>query len=86
MVGKTLATKPCEISKMAKGLHSVDLGWCRAVDDFVIRDILDGCKGNLREVKVWGCNRVEGNWTRDGKKRACAIFGIESDRHAINFL
>lgn len=45
------------IHAFGKELVVLDLGWCRSVDDFFIKDILECC-GKLREVKVWGCNRV----------------------------
>lgn len=48
-------------------LKKLDAGWCRAVDDFILKSWLEGenfqgvvsggCK-RLREVKVWGCNKV----------------------------
>ncbi|KAJ7497783.1 RNI-like protein [Mycena latifolia] len=59
----------------ARDLRKLDVGWCRAVDDFVMKNLLEGCRA-LAEVKVWGCNRVEGKWgeTRRGVK----IHGIES--------
>lgn len=34
-------------------LQYLDLGWCRKVTDFVLRDIVEGC-GEMREIKVWG--------------------------------
>lgn len=38
-------------------LRKLDIGWNRAVDNFVIKAILDGCP-KLEEIKCWGCNRV----------------------------
>ncbi|KAJ7661678.1 hypothetical protein B0H17DRAFT_991941 [Mycena rosella] len=59
----------------ARELRKLDVGWCRSVDDFVVKKLLEGCRA-LVEVKVWGCNRVEGKWgeTRRGVK----IHGIET--------
>ncbi|KAJ7015845.1 RNI-like protein [Mycena alexandri] len=56
-------------------LQRLDVGWCRAMDDFVVKKLLEGCRA-LAEVRVWGCNRVEGKWgeTRRGVK----IHGIET--------
>ena len=34
-------------------LRRLDLGWCRQVTDFTLKDIIDGCN-NIREIKVWG--------------------------------
>jgi DNA repair protein RAD7 len=41
----------------ARELRVLDLGWNRAVDNFVLKAIMDGCP-KLEEVKCWGCNRV----------------------------
>jgi DNA repair protein RAD7 len=38
-------------------LRTLDIGWNRAVDNFVIKAIMDGCP-KLEEIKCWGCNRV----------------------------
>ncbi|KDQ59948.1 hypothetical protein JAAARDRAFT_127128 [Jaapia argillacea MUCL 33604] len=42
-----------------ENLVKVDLGWCREVDDFLVRDLVEMC-GKLEEVKVWGCNKLSG--------------------------
>ncbi|KAJ6594413.1 hypothetical protein B0H19DRAFT_1095404 [Mycena capillaripes] len=59
----------------SRDLKKLDVGWCRSVDDWVVKKLLEGCR-SLAELKVWGCNRVEGKWgeTRRGVK----IHGIES--------
>ncbi|KAJ7071936.1 RNI-like protein [Mycena amicta] len=58
--------------------RKLDLGWCRAVDDFVLKAVLEECKA-LEELKVWGCNRVEGKWEASMKrKRGVKVYGIES--------
>ncbi|KAK0206611.1 RNI-like protein [Desarmillaria ectypa] len=67
-----------EIGKQARDLKKVDLGFCRGVDDFTVKSIIEGSKGGLQEVKVWGCNRVEGKWTISGKQRHIRVYGIES--------
>lgn len=36
-----------------KKLKDLDVGWCRQVTDFVIKDILEGCE-DIKVVKVWG--------------------------------
>ena len=41
----------------ARELRALDVGWNRAVDNFVIKAILDGCP-KLKEIKCWGCNHV----------------------------
>lgn len=34
-------------------LQNLDLGWCRNVTDFTLKDILDGCN-SIRTIRVWG--------------------------------
>ncbi|KAF5390660.1 hypothetical protein D9757_002761 [Collybiopsis confluens] len=65
------------IAKQAKHLRKLDLGWCREVDDFIMKAILESCKSWLGEVKIWGCNKVEGKWINGGTKTKAKIFGIE---------
>ena len=55
------------IGRLAKQLKKLDVGWCRAVDDFLLKMWFEGelvqgerkggC-GSLQEVKVWGCNKI----------------------------
>lgn len=51
------------IGGLAVGLRKLDLGWCREVDDFVIKNILDGC-GGITEITCYGCNRLTDNCPR----------------------
>ncbi|KZO92412.1 RNI-like protein [Calocera viscosa TUFC12733] len=63
-----------QIGEKASLLEFLDLGFCREVDDFVVKAVQDGCKG-LKELKVYGCNRI----TEDcPKKRGVRIVGVES--------
>ncbi|KAJ4478162.1 RNI-like protein [Lentinula aciculospora] len=71
------ATALANIATKAKDLQKVDLGWCREVDDFIIKSILDSCKNRLAEVRIWGCSKVEGRWVSSGTKTKAKIFGIE---------
>ncbi|KAJ6629505.1 hypothetical protein B0H10DRAFT_2428441 [Mycena sp. CBHHK59/15] len=59
----------------ARLLQKLDVGWCRCVDDFVVKRVLEGCRA-LTELKVWGCNRVEGKW--GAMRRGVRVYGIES--------
>lgn len=34
-------------------LRSLDLGWCRKLTDFALKDIIDGCQA-VQTVRVWG--------------------------------
>ncbi|KAL0958192.1 hypothetical protein HGRIS_000355 [Hohenbuehelia grisea] len=61
------------IADQAKDLKQLDVGWCRAFDDFVMRSVVEGCK-RLEELKVWGCNRVTGAVRR----RGVVVHGVES--------
>jgi DNA repair protein RAD7 len=45
------------IASRAKELRWLDVGWCREMDNFVMKAIIDQCK-RVKEVKVWGCNRL----------------------------
>ncbi|KAF8519826.1 hypothetical protein JB92DRAFT_2786466 [Gautieria morchelliformis] len=63
-----------ELGRTAFALVKVDIGWCRGVDDFVIKELLDRCD-RLEEVKCYGCNRVTANCPR---KSHVKIFGVES--------
>lgn len=69
------------IGDVAGQLKKVDVGFCRAVDDFVIQEWLEGkvkrghrsvgCS-KLEEIKVWGCNRITSSCPR--KVRLIDIF------------
>lgn len=56
----------------ARELRALDVGWNRAVDDFVIKAILDGCP-KLEEIKCWGCNRVTSDCPRKVRFSLCQI-------------
>ncbi|KZT53896.1 RNI-like protein [Calocera cornea HHB12733] len=49
-----------QIPQKATILEFLDLGFCREVDDFVVKAVQDGCK-HLKELKVYGCNRITEN-------------------------
>ncbi|KAG8704972.1 hypothetical protein FRC09_003227 [Ceratobasidium sp. 395] len=55
-------------------LRKVDIGFVRAVDDYVVKEILDGCK-KVEEVSCFGCNRVT---EACPKKAGVNIYGVES--------
>ncbi|TFK45936.1 RNI-like protein [Heliocybe sulcata] len=61
-----------KLAKMAKELRTLDVGWCREVNDFVVKDILDNCE-KVKDIDVWGCNRLTEACPR---KRHVAIRGI----------
>ncbi|KAF8638840.1 hypothetical protein AX17_001898 [Amanita inopinata Kibby_2008] len=74
-----------EVANYASELKRIDVGWCRAVDDFILagwvginmesdgKPTKGGCL-KLKEIKVWGCNRVTGKFPRG---RGVDICGIE---------
>ena len=66
-----------ELGKYAPELKKVDVGWCRNVDDFVLAGWVginipvegserttNGSCLKLTEIKVWGCNKVTGNFQK----------------------
>ncbi|KIO22723.1 hypothetical protein M407DRAFT_9788 [Tulasnella calospora MUT 4182] len=57
-------------------LVNLDMSWCREVDDYVIKSVLDGCP-MLKSVKCHGCNRVTVNCPRKSS-RASLAFGARS--------
>ncbi|KAG6864199.1 hypothetical protein C0991_011624 [Blastosporella zonata] len=83
------------VGHLAGELRRLDVGWVREVDDFVVREWMDGgeqmagsakerkrgtpvrsegCR-KLREVKVWGCNKIT---MRCPRKKGINIYGVES--------
>ncbi|KAF9055337.1 RNI-like protein [Hymenopellis radicata] len=68
-----------QIGVRAPELRTIDLGFCRGVDDFTLKGLIEQNNGVIREIKVWGCNRVAGKWHLSGKKHEnLRIYGIES--------
>ncbi|PIL33306.1 hypothetical protein GSI_04756 [Ganoderma sinense ZZ0214-1] len=62
-----------EIPAIATNLKRLDVGWCRAVDDWFVKSVLEQC-GDMEELKVWGCQRITENCAR---KRGVTVDGIE---------
>ena len=55
---KTTSAKSLNrISMKAKELRWLDAGWCREMDDFILKEIMDKCE-KVKEIKVFGCNRL----------------------------
>ena len=52
-----------EIPAIATNLKRLDVGWCRAVDDWFVKSVLEQC-GDVEELKVWGCQRITENCAR----------------------
>ncbi|KAG8884318.1 hypothetical protein FRB97_004582 [Tulasnella sp. 331] len=63
-----------EMAQALPKIRTLDVGWCREVDDFVIKAVLDAC-ASLTTVSCHGCNRVTENCPR---KRGVIILGVES--------
>lgn len=51
------------IGMQAPGLKTLDIGFCRQVDDFVVKSVLDGCEG-IKDIAVFGCNKLTDNCPR----------------------
>ncbi|KAJ2928494.1 hypothetical protein H1R20_g8594, partial [Candolleomyces eurysporus] len=73
-----------DIGRQGKEMRKLDVGFCRNMDDFIVKAWLEGedVKGRkkggcmeLVELKVWGCNRVTANCP---KKPGLALHGVES--------
>ncbi|KDQ18733.1 hypothetical protein BOTBODRAFT_29109 [Botryobasidium botryosum FD-172 SS1] len=62
------------IPEHASQLVKIDFGFCREVDDFVMKAIIDGCP-ELTEIKCFGCNKVTTNCPR---KLGVSIKGVEA--------
>ncbi|ORY32846.1 hypothetical protein BCR39DRAFT_522058 [Naematelia encephala] len=60
-----------------KRLRELNLGWCRQVTDFTMKDILEGCE-ELQSVRVWGCNQLTDAVPR---RKGVKVIGIET--HSI---
>ena len=52
-----------EIGKVANQLQRLDIGWCRNVDSFVVKAILDGCP-HFELLLCFGCNKLDGDCPR----------------------
>lgn len=62
------------IAEKGKELRILDAGWCRTMDDFVVKAILEGCH-LLQEMKLFGCNRVTSACPR---RRGVVMRGVEA--------
>jgi DNA repair protein RAD7 len=51
----TSAEALTQIAKAAKTLRTLDVGWCREMNDSVVKELMTECEV-LKEVKAWGCN------------------------------
>lgn len=59
-----------EIPTKARDLRWLDVGWCREMDNFIMKSIMERCS-KLREAKVWGCNRLTEHCPR--KVTICSV-------------
>jgi DNA repair protein RAD7 len=82
-----------EIAKSAQALRMLDVGWCREMNDFVVKGLMEKCN-RIQEVKAWGCSRLTANCPRKVRtwgydscyrhhtdlmlQRGVNIYGIES--------
>ena len=46
-----------QIGKSSPHLKRLDIGWCREVDDFIIKEVVENCP-QIEEIKVYGCQRL----------------------------
>lgn len=52
-----------EMAKQLPRVEHIDVGWCREVDDYVVKALLDECSA-LKSIRLYGCNRVTVNCPR----------------------
>ena len=52
-----------EIGEQAKHLRKLDIGFCRQVDDYVIKSVLEKCE-DIKDISVFGCNKLTENCPR----------------------
>lgn len=52
-----------DLAKQLPKIRTLDVGWCREVDDFVVKSLLDTC-AHLTTLSCHGCNRVTENCPR----------------------
>lgn len=50
---KEVALEALNALVRCKNLKYLDVGWCRAVNNFWVKDVLDGCHA-IEQVRVWG--------------------------------
>jgi len=62
------------IPQQAKHLVRLDFGFCREVNDFLIKGLLEECH-SLKEIKCWGCTGVSVACPR---KKNISIIGVQS--------
>ncbi|KAH8830465.1 hypothetical protein DL96DRAFT_944407 [Flagelloscypha sp. PMI_526] len=72
------------VAVKARELRRLDMGWCREVDDFVLKALIMGNEDEhrsglpfLKEIWVWGCGRVNGMFPR---KKGVLVHGLEGHR------
>lgn len=70
------------IGKLGREIKRLDVGWCREVDDFVVKGWMEGDKAKgyggcmkLQELKFWGCNRV----TAACPRKVCNLISFLAD-------
>ena len=51
------------IPRTATALKKLDVGWCRAVDDWFVKSVLERCE-DIEEIKVFGCGHLTENCAR----------------------
>ncbi len=59
------------IPKRALALKKLDVGWCRCVDDWFVKSVLEECD-ELEELKVWGCGRLTEHCARKVSPVRCS--------------
>ena len=55
------------IGKSTPALKKLDIGWCREVDDWVVKEVINTCE-HIEEIKVFGCQRLTERCPRKVRK------------------
>ncbi|KAI1787718.1 RNI-like protein [Ganoderma leucocontextum] len=71
-----------DIPAIATNLKQLDVGWCRAVDDWFVKSMLERC-GDIEEIKAWSCQRI----TEHCARKVCAdITGVKDGADDCYFI
>ncbi|ODN80538.1 hypothetical protein L202_02748 [Cryptococcus amylolentus CBS 6039] len=74
---RQLSIESLQSLTQCKHAKYIDVGWCRQVNNFLIKDLLDGCPA-LEQLRVWGCNNLSSGVPR---RQGVKVIGIET--HSI---
>jgi len=68
------------IAARAKELRWLDVGWCREMDNFVMKAIMEKCE-KVKEIKVFGCNRLTEHCPRKVSQSQSSLYFLLLIKH-----